>query len=178
MQGERRLETGTPHMTLETERPGHSVLFVCLGNICRSPTAEGVFRRLARDAGLEGRIRIDSAGTGGYHVGASPDARAMAAAQARGYDLASLRARKVAPEDFEQFDLILAMDEDNLEHLRGIAPESTRARLGLLLDYAPERPEREVPDPYYGGRNGFEQVLDLVDEACAGLLEEFRRSLR
>ena len=165
-------------MTLQMDRPEHSVLFVCLGNICRSPTAEGVFRHLAREAGLEGRIRIDSAGTGGYHVGAPPDARAMAAAQSRGYDLAAIRARKVAPEDFEQFDLILAMDEDNLVHLRGIAPQSSRARLGLLLDYAPGRPEREVPDPYYGGRNGFDQVLDLVNEACAGLLDELRRNLR
>ncbi|NHA14292.1 low molecular weight protein-tyrosine-phosphatase [Thioalkalivibrio sp. XN279] len=159
------------------DRPEHSVLFVCLGNICRSPTAEGVFRHLAREAGLEERIRIDSAGTGGYHIGAPPDARAMAAAQARGYDLAAIRARKIAPEDFEQFNLILAMDEDNLVHLRGIAPETSRARLGLLLDYAPGRQEREVPDPYYGGRNGFEQVLDLVNEACAGLLEELRRNL-
>jgi protein-tyrosine phosphatase len=165
-------------MTLQTDRPQHSVLFVCLGNICRSPTAEGVFRHLAREAGLEDSIHIDSAGTGGYHVGAPPDARAMAAAQARGYDLASIRARKVAPEDFEQFSLILAMDEDNLVHLRGIAPETSRARLGLLLDYAPGRKEREVPDPYYGGRNGFEQVLALVNEACAGLLEELRRNLR
>jgi len=165
-------------MTLEMESPGHSVLFVCLGNICRSPTAEGVFRNLAREAGLEGRLRIDSAGTGGYHVGAPPDARAVAAAQGRGYDLADIRARKIAPEDFEQFDLILAMDEDNLVYLRGIAPETSRATLGLLLDYAPGRTEREVPDPYYGGRNGFEQVLDLVDEACAGLLEELRRKLR
>ena len=165
-------------MTQQMDRPEHSVLFVCLGNICRSPTAEGVFRHLAREAGLEGHIRIDSAGTGGYHVGAPPDARAMAAAQARGYDLAAIRARKIAPEDFEQFNLILAMDEDNLVHLRGIAPENSRARLALLLDYAPGRQERAVPDPYYGGRNGFEQVLDLVSEACAGLLDELRRTLR
>ena len=165
-------------MTEQMDRPEHSVLFVCLGNICRSPTAEGVFRHLAREAGLEGRLRIDSAGTGGYHVGAPPDARAMAAAQARGYDLAAIRARRIAPEDFEQFNLILAMDEDNLVYLRGIAPENSRAQLALLLDYAPGRQEREVPDPYYGGRNGFEQVLDLVDEACAGLLDELRRTLR
>jgi protein-tyrosine phosphatase len=163
---------------MQLDRPENSVLFVCLGNICRSPTAEGVFRHLAREAGLEGRVHIDSAGTGGYHVGAPPDARAVAAAQARGYDLGPIRARKIAPEDFEQFNLILAMDEDNLVHLRGIAPETSRARLGLLLDYAPGRREREVPDPYYGGRNGFEQVLDLVNEACAGLLEELRRNLR
>jgi protein-tyrosine phosphatase len=163
---------------MQLDRPENSVLFVCLGNICRSPTAEGVFRHLAREAGLEDRVHIDSAGTGGYHVGAPPDARAVAAAQARGYDLGPIRARKIAPEDFEQFNLILAMDEDNLVHLRGIAPETSRARLGLLLDYAPGRREREVPDPYYGGRNGFEQVLDLVNEACAGLLEELRRNLR
>jgi protein-tyrosine phosphatase len=165
-------------MTLETKSPEHAVLFVCLGNICRSPTAEGVFRALAREAGLDARLRIDSAGTGGYHVGAPPDARAMAAARSRGYDLSAIRARKVDITDFHEFDLILAMDEDNLRDLEGMAPEAARARLGLLLDFAPGPDRRAVPDPYYGGRNGFEQVLDLVAEACAGLVDELRRTLR
>jgi protein-tyrosine phosphatase len=165
-------------MSIDEERAELSVLFVCLGNICRSPTAEGVFRRLARDAGLDGRVRVDSAGTGGYHIGASPDARALAAAQARGYDLSGIRARKIAPEDFELFDLILAMDEDNLLDLREVAPENPRARIGLLLDYAPHLGLRAVPDPYYGGRRGFEQVLDLVTDACSALVEELRLRLR
>ena len=162
-------------MAAEKNAPELSVLFVCLGNICRSPTAEGVFRKRLEDAGLAERIRIDSAGTGGYHVGARPDARAMAAAQARGIDLGAIRARKVAEEDFHGFDLILAMDEDNLRALQGIAPAEARAELALLLDYTADRRGHAVPDPYYGGKNGFEQVLDLVDEACAGLLEALRR---
>lgn len=152
-----------------------AVLFVCLGNICRSPTAEGVFRKLIADAGLADRIRVDSAGTAGYHEGAPPDARASAAAMARGFDLGDIRARRVVSDDFEEFDLILAMDEDNLSELRQVAPPGARARLALLLDYAADRRERSVPDPYYGGRNGFERVLDLVTEACAGLVEELRR---
>lgn len=164
-------------MTAENDAAELSVLFVCLGNICRSPTAEGVFRKRLADAGLDARIRIDSAGTGGYHVGARPDARAMAAALARGIDLSAIRARKVAKEDFHGFDLILAMDEDNLRDLQSIAPAEARAELALFLDYAAERRERAVPDPYYGGKKGFEQVLDLVDEACAGLLEAMRRRI-
>jgi len=152
-----------------------SVLFVCLGNICRSPTAEGVFRKLIADAGLHERVRIDSAGTAGYHEGAPPDTRAMAAAKARGFDLGGIRARRVIADDFEAFDLILAMDEDNLEDLRQAAPEGTRARLALLLDFASGLRGRSVPDPYYGGKNGFERVLDMVTEACAGLVEELRR---
>ena len=164
-------------MAFDDHRAEISVLFVCLGNICRSPTAEGVFRKLLAENGLDGRIRVDSAGTGGYHVGAPPDARAMAAAKARGVDLSGIRARKVASEDFERFDLILAMDQDNLDDLRDSAPGETRARMALLLDFAPQRHERAVPDPYYGGKNGFERVLDLVTEACAGLLEDLRRRI-
>jgi protein-tyrosine phosphatase len=155
-----------------------SVLLVCLGNICRSPTAEGVLRKMLADSGLDGRVQVDSAGTTGYHEGAPPDARALAAARARGFDLSSLRARRIVAEDFDRFDLILAMDEDNLADLREIAPDGARAQLGLLLDYAAGRRERAVPDPYYGGRNGFERVLDLVTEACAGLVAELGRRAR
>jgi protein-tyrosine phosphatase len=165
----------SPVMNTEQGNERISVLFVCLGNICRSPTAEGVFRKLIEDAGLDARVHVDSAGTAGYHEGAPPDARAMAAASARGFDLGGIRARRVVPEDFESFDLILAMDEDNLLDLQRAAPEGARARLALLLDYSASGTRRAVPDPYYGGRNGFEQVLDLVTEACAGLVEELRR---
>lgn len=164
-------------MATEEKRTQVSVLFVCLGNICRSPTAEGVFRKLVADAGLHQRVRIDSAGTAGYHEGHPPDARAVAAAAARGFVLDGIRARRVAAEDFEIFDLILAMDEDNLVDLRRVAPENSRAELRLLLEYSPGPGITAVPDPYYGGRNGFEQVLDLVADACAGLLEELRRRL-
>lgn len=163
-------------MTQQTPSPDrYALLFVCMGNICRSPTAEGVFRKLAADSGLVERLRIDSAGTHGYHVGAPPDARAASAAQERGFDLSGLRARRVTAQDFLEFDLILAMDEANLEDLRQIAPLDARAEVRLLLDYAPQRPERAVPDPYYGGRAGFQHVLDLVEEACAGLVETLRR---
>jgi protein-tyrosine phosphatase len=165
-------------MDHQDNRAQVSVLFVCLGNICRSPTAEGVFRKLVAEAGLDGHVRVDSAGTAGYHEGAPPDARAMAAASARGIDLAGIRARRVMADDFEEFDLILAMDEDNLVDLREVAPQGARARILLLLDYAPGNKGRAVPDPYYGGRNGFERVLDLVTEACNGLLEELRRGIR
>jgi protein-tyrosine phosphatase len=164
-------------MTADDNRAEISVLFVCLGNICRSPTAEGVFRKLLAEAGLDGRIRVDSAGTGGYHVGAPPDARALAAARARGVDLSGIRARKVSSEDFETFDLILAMDEDNLDDLQRSHSGDSRARIALLLDFAPHRHERAVPDPYYGGKNGFDRVLDLVTEACAGLLDDLRRRM-
>lgn len=164
-------------MAAEKDGVQFSVLFVCMGNICRSPTAEGVFRKLVAEAGLEERIHIDSAGTIGFHQGAPPDGRAMAAAQARGFDLGSLRARRVVSEDFARFDLILAMDEDNLSDLERIRPEDARARLGLLLDYGDSAGTKVVPDPYYGGKNGFEQVLDLVTAACAGLVEDVRRKL-
>jgi protein-tyrosine phosphatase len=164
-------------MAVDEKREQVSVLFVCLGNICRSPTAEGVFRKLVGDAGLHELIRIDSAGTAGYHEGHPPDARATAAAAARGFELAGIRARRIAAEDFESFDFILAMDEENLMDLRRAAPDNARAELRLLLEFAAGCSETAVPDPYYGGRNGFEQVLDLVTEACAGLLEELRRKL-
>ena len=165
-------------MAADENRAQLSVLFVCLGNICRSPTAEGVFRKLVEEAGLETHIRIDSAGTAGYHEGAPPDGRAAAAASARGINLGGLRARRVIPRDFEEFDLILAMDEENILDLRQVAPDGARARIMLLLDYAPGGQGRAVPDPYYGGKNGFERVLDLVTEGCSGLLEDVRRGIR
>lgn len=151
------------------------VLFVCLGNICRSPTAQGVFASQLQASALQHEVSIDSAGTGGYHTGEPPDKRATAAALKRGYDLRMQRARAVADEDFEQFDLILAMDQSNLDNLLARAPASARARIGLLMDYAPDWP-REVPDPYFGGEAGFEQVLDMLEAASRGLLEDLARS--
>jgi protein-tyrosine phosphatase len=146
------------------------ILFVCMGNICRSPTAEGVFRYHAEQAGQAERLHIDSAGTHAYHTGEPPDHRARAAAQRRGMSLDGIRARRVTTTDFEQFDLIIAMDEDNLERLREEAPDEHQAKLRLFLEYG-EASEREVPDPYYGGSAGFERVLDLVEDASRGLLE-------
>jgi protein-tyrosine phosphatase len=146
------------------------ILFVCLGNICRSPTAEAVFRDLVSRASMPFEIEVDSAGTHAYHAGDPPDERAIAAARRRGIDMSRLRARKVLAEDFERFDLLLAMDEQNLRQLRELAPSSRRDRVRLLLDYAPQLERREVPDPYYGDATGFEEVLDLVEEAARGLL--------
>ncbi len=154
---------------------GVKILFVCLGNICRSPTAEGVFRAIAARELPEVALTVDSAGTAGYHVGEPPDGRTCAAAQRRGYDLSGLRARVVEPRDFEVFDLILAMDRQNLETLRRRAPAEARTRLRLLLEFAPQSGLMEVPDPYYGGVNGFEQVLDLVEAASLGLCGAVRR---
>ena len=146
------------------------VLFVCMGNICRSPTAEGVARALAERAGLADRFEFDSAGTHDYHIGKAPDRRSQQAAAMRGYDLSTLRARQVSVADFQRFDLVLAMDDDNLALLRRACPPELRHRLGLFLDYAPELGRREVPDPYYGGENGFQEVLDLIEAAARGLL--------
>lgn len=163
------------------ERPGgrhFRVLFVCLGNICRSPTAEAVLRALAPKAAPELVLEIDSAGTAGYHIGEPPDPRTRAAAARRGYDLAALRARIVEPEDFERFDLILAMDRENLTVLRRRAPPPAHGRLRLFLEFAPQKHLEDVPDPYYGGPNGFEEVLDLVEEAARGLLSHLRQGAR
>jgi protein-tyrosine phosphatase len=154
------------------------VLFVCLGNICRSPTAEAVFRALAAGEARDLVIEADSAGTAGYHVGAPPDERSQAAARRRGYDMSRRRARIVEPQDFERFDLLLAMDRDNLAVLRSRAPAARHERLRLFLDFAPELGTLEVPDPYYGGANGFEEVLDLVEAAARGLLAYLRRDTR
>jgi len=147
-----------------------SVLFVCMGNICRSPTAEAVFRFHAQQAGI--RLDIDSAGTLGSHAGERPDVRAKRAGEKRGYDFSRLRARKVAADDFHRFDLILAMDQDNYRNLLAISPdEALNHKVRLFLDYAPNSHYREVPDPYYGGGKGFELVLDLIEAASQGLIE-------
>lgn len=147
------------------------ILFVCMGNICRSPTAEGVVRTFVEQAQLADRVELDSAGTHGYHIGNPPDPRAQEAALRRGYDLSALRARRVNEFDFVRFDRILAMDRDNLALLRQAAPVEHRHKLGLLLDYAENFDDEEVPDPYYGGAAGFERVLDLVEDAARGLLD-------
>lgn len=154
------------------------VLFVCTGNICRSPTAEGVFRHLIAEAGLGDVIATDSAGTHGYHVGEPPDPRTVDAAQRRGFDLSTLRARRVKMDDFETFDLILAMDRDHLEHLESLRPNTARAEIQLFLAYHPDKKLRDVPDPYYGGRNGFEQVLDMVETTSRALLAELTATLK
>lgn len=147
------------------------VLFVCMGNICRSPTAEGVFKRFVVDHGLGGQIESDSAGTHDYHIGESPDPRSQAAAERRGYDLSALRARQVAANDFAAFDYVLAMDEVNHAALRRLCPAQYRDRVKLFLEFAPQAGRRDVPDPYYGGAQGFEEVLDLVELAAQGLLD-------
>ncbi|WP_058557485.1 low molecular weight protein-tyrosine-phosphatase [Thiohalocapsa sp. ML1] len=153
------------------------VLFVCMGNICRSPTAQGVFRKLVEDAGLVDRIEIDSAGTHAYHVGEPPDARAQATALRRGIDLSDLRARRAVPADFEAYHYVLAMDQENYHALSDLCPpgRGLERRLTLLMDYAPAARLREVPDPYYGSSGGFEAVFDMVEEAARGLLEDIRR---
>src|SRR4051794_23731921 len=153
------------------------VLFVCMGNICRSPTAEGVMRSLVREAGLEDEIELDSAGTGGWHAGDPPDWRATEAASRRGVTLEGA-ARQVMPRDFVDFDLLLAMDRENLHDLRRVAPsEELAGKARLLREYDPASagaPDLDVPDPYYGGPRGFETVLDQVEAACRGLLAELR----
>lgn len=151
------------------------ILFVCSGNICRSPTAEGLFRQLLRERAPQLQVELDSAGLHDYHLGDPPDRRAMDAALQRRIDLSQLRARQVAAEDFARFDLILAMDEANLQELQRLAPPQYLQRLRLVMDYAPHAPRRTVPDPYYGGPHGFEEVLDLLEEASEGLLQELLR---
>ena len=152
------------------------VLFVCLGNICRSPTADGVFKSLVVQHRLADVVHVDSAGTAAYHVGNPPDARSASAAKKRGYDLSSLRARQVVAADFERFDYILAMDLENLRNLQSIQPHYSNCHLGLFLDFTVMQ-EREVPDPYYGGEHGFEHVLDLVESASNGLLAHIKKEL-
>jgi protein-tyrosine phosphatase len=151
------------------------VLFVCMGNICRSPTAEGVFTALVEREGLLDLISIDSAGTHAYHVGEPPDTRAQSAALQRGIDISAQRARRVTSEDFERFDYVLPMDLSNYRELEALRPEECRAVLRRFLDYAPDLPEEDVPDPYYGGPKGFARVLDLIEVAAEGLLAEIRQ---
>jgi len=150
------------------------ILFVCMGNICRSPTAEGVFTKLIEEEGLSHLFEIDSAGTHAYHVGEQPDLRAQNAARERGIELRYLRARKVIYGDFEDYDFLLVMDDDNYSFLLETCPEDHRSKISYLLDYAPHLGTREVPDPYYGGRYGFERVLDLVEEAAVGFLNKLK----
>ena len=151
------------------------VIFVCMGNICRSPTAEAVFRDYVEKAGLLENIHIDSAGTHNYHIGDPPDARTQHAARRRGYDMSKLRGRQVEAEDFLRFDYVLAMDEANLANLRQLRPGDAQSHLGLFLEFAERHREREVPDPYFGGADGFERVLDMVEDAANGLLKHIRQ---
>ena len=146
------------------------VLMVCLGNICRSPTAEAMLRKKVREAGLGDRIEVDSAGTADYHVDSPPDRRAVAHGEKRGLAMKNLRGRQVERADFDRFDFILAMDDDNLADLLRIRPAGSHAKVALLLSYAPAAGAREVPDPYYGGADGFEAVLDLVEAAADGFI--------
>jgi protein-tyrosine phosphatase len=154
------------------------ILFVCMGNICRSPTAEGVLRHLVSERGLEDEIEIESAGTGGWHVGDPPDSRSAAAARRRGITVDGA-ARQVHADDFEEFDLLLAMDRDNLAELRALMPAGSEHKVRMLREFDPASagaPDLDVPDPYYGGSNGFEVVLDQVEAACRGLLDEIARA--
>lgn len=153
------------------------VLFVCMGNICRSPTAEGVFRHLLKRHGLENKVEVDSAGTHGYHVGESPDLRTQRAALERGYDLSQIRARRVAPQDLEYFDLILAMDKSNLDNLRRMAPPDKQDRIKLLMDYSENFDDEEVPDPFYGLGYDFDLVIDMVEDAAKGLAKALKKRL-
>jgi len=169
-----RLKTQLSRTETPDPAPEFAVLFVCMGNICRSPTVEGVFRRLVQTEMPDRRIGIDSAGTHAYHVGEAPDPRARRAAERRGLDLSALRARRVTAQDFETFDLVLAMDPLNVAVLEDLCPPELRSRIRLLLEFAPLLGREDVPDPYYGGSNGFEYVLDLAEEASAGLLAHIR----
>lgn len=152
------------------------VLFVCMGNICRSPTAQGVFESLVAEARLEDYVVIDSAGTHAYHVGKQPDPRATQAASLRGIDLTNQRARRVEANDFISFDYVLAMDSSNLDDLLAICPDEHQTKVRLFLDFA-EGSTTDVPDPYYGGSQGFERVLDLVEEGARGLLDELQKRM-
>lgn len=159
-----------PNVTRE-DGPMSRLLFVCMGNICRSPTAEGVFRKLLKARKLEDRFEVDSAGTHGYHVGEPPDPRTQRAAASRGYDLSQMRARKVAPQDLEYFDLILAMDKTNLDNLRRMTDPEKHQKIHLFMEFARNYEDDEVPDPYYGLGYGFDVVIDMVEDASQGLLE-------
>lgn len=153
-----------------------SVLFVCLGNICRSPTAQGVFEKFVDEAGLQAKISVDSAGTSTWHIGAPPDSRSAAAALQAGYDISRLRGRKVVAEDFSNFDYVLAMDEANLVELEEIRPANFQGHLGLFLDFSADKEYREVPDPYHGTGEGFRLVLTLIEGAAKGLLNHIKKT--
>jgi protein-tyrosine phosphatase len=155
-----------------------SVLFVCMGNICRSPTAEAVFSQYVEHAGLSEFITIDSAGTHDYHIGQPPDKRTQRAALQRGYDMSSLRGRQVDLADFHRFDYVLAMDIANLDNLQRLAPLDSQTQAKLFLSYARNHAEHEVPDPYFGGAEGFERVLNMVEDAAEGLLQHIRQRLQ
>jgi len=154
------------------------VLFVCMGNICRSPTAEGVFQHLVEQQGYSEHIEIDSAGTHAYHVGEGPDPRSQEAAARRGIEMGHLRGRKAKAQDMKVFDYVLAMDRENYENLLDICPSGLEQKIVLFMSYAADRPEQEVPDPYFGGPGGFDRVLDMIEEAAAGLLEEIKQRHR
>jgi protein-tyrosine phosphatase len=153
------------------------VLFVCMGNICRSPMAEGVFKRRVADAGLSDQIASDSAGTHDYHIGEPPDARAQRVVERRGYDISGLRGRQVTRRDFSEFDYVLAMDETNFRLLARLCPQEQTHKLKRFMEFHADPAMREVPDPYYGGAQGFEAVLDMVEEAAQGLLSHLRQQL-
>lgn len=154
------------------------ILFVCLGNICRSPMAEGVFRHTASARGLTPPVEVDSAGTGSWHIGNPPDERAQAAAASRGIDITAQRARQISAGDFDAFDLIVAMDRSNVSNLKRLSPEHQAGKIRLFLDFAPNAESREVPDPYYGGPDGFDHALDLIEAAAQGLAEYIEAELR
>lgn len=164
---------------MSTLRRPLRVLFVCLGNICRSPTAHGLLRSRLVDAGLTGQVEVESAGTGTWHIGHPPDARAMAAAAARGVDIGDLRARKVKSSDFSDFDYVIAMDHGNLADLQALAASqgTPRARIELMGDFSPEHAGQAVGDPYYGGDNGFERVLDMISACVDGLIRQLQNDL-
>jgi protein-tyrosine phosphatase len=163
-------------MKSESKKVG--VLFVCMGNICRSPTAHGVFRKLIVEQGLSHRVEIDSAGTHAYHIGEPPDRRARATALERGIDIGDLRARLAARTDFEVFDYVVAMDQDNYRSLSRLCPRGMESKLRLFMEFAPDLGIRDVPDPYYGAQGGFDQVFDLVEAAARGLLDDLMPRLR
>ncbi|MEK9776674.1 MAG: low molecular weight protein-tyrosine-phosphatase [Quisquiliibacterium sp.] len=151
------------------------VLFVCMGNICRSPMAEGIFRQMVRQAGLDDVVKVSSAGTHAFHAGEAPDARAQTLLARRGTDISDLRASQIRESDFDAFDMILAMDWDNLSLLQQMAPKRAHHKLQLLMRFASEHETATIPDPYYGNTQGFEQVLDYIEDACNGLLEVAKR---
>lgn len=153
----------------------YSILFVCMGNICRSPTAHGVFRQKVVDQGLGAWVKVDSASTHNYHPGSPPDERSQEHAAKRGYDLSDLRARQIQDADFERHDLILVMDMDNLALVQQECPQAHQYKVRRLTEFSLQHNRTVVPDPYYGGKNGFEDVLDLVEDACEGLIQHVRQ---